>query len=189
MGCVASGSGGGGSPGGGGGVINYDPCTPNPCAFGTCSSLGGIFQCTCQAGYVGQRCNIPLDPCASSPCRNGATCAVVGPDRQFRCICPAGFTGDQCQNELQGTPIDFKICKSVSGGLVRQVWSVWTRKDPSLKMKKIFKFHRDKSRRLFLFCSVRRRTRCTQWNFDVSNQRRRPLPSSGATGIFNLIKF
>lgn len=38
----------------------------------------------------------------SSPCRNGATCALVGPNRQFRCICPAGFTGDQCQSEIQG---------------------------------------------------------------------------------------
>ena len=54
--------------------------------------------------FLGQLCQIPVDPCSSSPCRNGATCATVGPNRQFRCICPADFTGDFCENELQGRP-------------------------------------------------------------------------------------
>lgn len=112
MGCLPSGSGGGGG-GGGGGVMPFNPCSPNPCAFGTCSPSIMGFQCTCQAGYAGQTCNIPLDPCMSSPCRNGATCAVVGPDRQFRCICPAGFTGNQCQDEIQGIKIIFYNLKFI----------------------------------------------------------------------------
>jgi len=52
-GCVPAGGSGGGSPSGGGMVV-IDPCTPNPCQFGTCSaSANGAFVCSCQPGYVG----------------------------------------------------------------------------------------------------------------------------------------
>ncbi|KZS21868.1 Tolloid 2-like protein, partial [Daphnia magna] len=107
MGCVplrgGGRRGGGGGRGGGAiGPVNYnDPCSPNPCVYGTCSRVGNEFRCDCQAGYAGQTCSIPLDACMSSPCLNGGTCATVGPNRQFRCICPAGFTGNECQNEIQ----------------------------------------------------------------------------------------
>ena len=79
-GCVPLGDGGssgGGGGGGGGGPINYnEPCSPNPCVFGTCSRVGVGFQCTCQAGYAGKTfigkyfetklsCNISQVNCAT----------------------------------------------------------------------------------------------------------------------------
>jgi hypothetical protein len=36
------------------GPVNYDnPCSPNPCVFGTCSVVGNVFQCSCHTGYAG----------------------------------------------------------------------------------------------------------------------------------------
>ena len=112
---------------GGRSIVPLDPCNPNPCqSGGTCSNTPNGFQCSCPSGYAGNdfsyshwistllnliewlmfqsgiTCGVALDPCMSSPCRNGATCALVGPNQQYRCICPAGFTGDTCQNELEG---------------------------------------------------------------------------------------
>lgn len=61
MGCVplrgGGRRGGGGGRGGGAiGPVNYnDPCSPNPCVYGTCSRVGNEFRCDCQAGYAGSR--------------------------------------------------------------------------------------------------------------------------------------
>ena len=114
-------------------MIPFDPCTPNPCMFGTCSPSPGGFQCTCQPGYAGQRCNMAVDPCSSAPCRNGGTCAVIG-GGQVLCLCPTGFTGDNCQNELEscggvldGTGNGTLIFPSTDGGLYpHQVSCAWT---------------------------------------------------------------
>lgn len=50
-----AGTGGGGSGGRNNPVAYNDPCSPNPCVFGTCSLIGNGFQCACQAGYAGKR--------------------------------------------------------------------------------------------------------------------------------------
>lgn len=36
------------------------------------------------------------DPCASSPCRNGGSCAPSQDPAAYHCTCPAAFTGRDC---------------------------------------------------------------------------------------------
>ena len=41
-------------------------CTACQCVSGTCDSgTTGTGQCTCNAGYVGSKCNTPLSPCST----------------------------------------------------------------------------------------------------------------------------
>lgn len=39
------------------------------------------------------------DPCASSPCRHGGTCASAQDAASYRCACPAAFGGRDCGSE------------------------------------------------------------------------------------------
>ena len=36
------------------------------------------FACQCAAGFTGLTCMETVDPCASAPCQNGATCRSTG---------------------------------------------------------------------------------------------------------------
>lgn len=68
------------------------PIGSNPCEHaGKCINTMGSFQCHCQRGYVGARCELDINECMSNPCLNEATCL----DRigEFSCICmPGKFT-------------------------------------------------------------------------------------------------
>ena len=61
----------------------------NPCEHaGKCINTEGSFQCKCQRGYVGTRCELDVNECMSNPCMNEATCLdKIG---GFRCICMLG---------------------------------------------------------------------------------------------------
>ena len=61
----------------------------------------GDSICLCYPGYEtadsGVTCT-EVDECASTPCRNGATCS----DRleAYTCLCASGFRGDVCENDV-----------------------------------------------------------------------------------------
>lgn len=61
----------------------------NPCEHaGKCINTKGSFQCKCQQGFVGGRCELDVNECLSNPCQNDATCLdQIG---GFHCICMAG---------------------------------------------------------------------------------------------------
>ncbi|XP_072030818.1 uncharacterized protein [Amphiura filiformis] len=63
---------------------------------GSCVMSGTAYACVCSAPYVGTHCE-RSDPCASSPCQNGASCFRSWRDEQFICQCPIGFGGTYCQ--------------------------------------------------------------------------------------------
>ncbi|KAJ0173398.1 hypothetical protein K1T71_010547 [Dendrolimus kikuchii] len=68
------------------------PCT----AGGSCVPAPGPpgWACVCREGRTGARCEVPADPCASAPCRNGGRC--VGGGGWWACECAPGWTGDTC---------------------------------------------------------------------------------------------
>lgn len=49
---------------------------------------------------VGSNCEIPLNNCSYSPCRNGATCKAIT-RTQFECNCPARYTGSLCESYME----------------------------------------------------------------------------------------
>ena len=62
------------------------------------------FKCLCQEGYIGEKCEIPLNKCEDSPCKNGGTCNLkTGSD--YECLCLDNWTGPTCEqdvNECEG---------------------------------------------------------------------------------------
>ena len=64
------------------------------------------YQCSCFAGYRGERCDLDLDECASSPCLNGASC--TNEFNRYSCMCTVGFTG------MQSTNINIKITFNIN---------------------------------------------------------------------------
>jgi hypothetical protein len=79
--------------------MRYPPGT-SPCLNnGFCqsdSSAPGRYVCQCAAGYTGTHCETDVDECASSPCRNGATC--IGFVGRYFCQCAPLYSGPRCEN-------------------------------------------------------------------------------------------
>uniref|UniRef100_A0A674KCR5 Heparan sulfate proteoglycan 2 n=1 Tax=Terrapene triunguis TaxID=2587831 RepID=A0A674KCR5_9SAUR len=78
----------------------YDssPCDRRPCLHGaTCMPTGEYeFQCLCQDGFRGGRCELAEDQCLlRNPCLNGGKC------KANKCLCPAGFSGTYCEQGTQ----------------------------------------------------------------------------------------
>ncbi|XP_063226608.1 cubilin [Bacillus rossius redtenbacheri] len=84
------------------GVPASGPCNSNPCLHGTCSAPQdrlGTFFCSCLPGFTGPTCSIEINPCSSSPCKNGATC--YRSELTYICRCTGNFTGRNCDQERQ----------------------------------------------------------------------------------------
>ncbi|MGH0126678.1 UNVERIFIED_CONTAM: hypothetical protein FKN15_021200, partial [Acipenser sinensis] len=76
--------------------LNY--CTHHkPCMNGaTCTNTGqGSYTCSCRPGYTGASCEIEVNECDDSPCRNGGSCTDL--ENSFTCTCPPGFYGKNCE--------------------------------------------------------------------------------------------
>ncbi|KYO27917.1 basement membrane-specific heparan sulfate proteoglycan core protein [Alligator mississippiensis] len=93
----------------------YDssPCDRRPCLHGAkCLPTGEYeFQCLCQDGFRGDRCELADDPCLlGNPCLNGGTC------KASRCLCPDGFVGTYCEQSLALQKLDREWLPEGSGG-------------------------------------------------------------------------
>ncbi|XP_041429989.1 crumbs 2, cell polarity complex component S homeolog isoform X2 [Xenopus laevis] len=76
------------------GCQGADVCTESPCLHsGTCQDLFNSFSCACRTGWNGQRCEINIDDCKSSPCLHG-TCKDLEAD--YQCSCETGYAGTNC---------------------------------------------------------------------------------------------
>lgn len=83
------------------------------CIFGFCPGVNGAqdvivtpgaFTSTpsphspCPALSSGQTCEIDINECVKSPCRNGATCQNT--NGSYRCACRTGFSGRNCDTDI-----------------------------------------------------------------------------------------
>nr|XP_020459274.1 delta-like protein 4 [Monopterus albus] len=76
-------------------------CTHHhPCVNGaTCMNTGqGSYTCTCLPGFTGVNCELEMQECDSSPCRNGGICTNL--EKGYKCECPQGFEGSHCEHSL-----------------------------------------------------------------------------------------
>ncbi|KAM6977222.1 basement membrane-specific heparan sulfate proteoglycan core protein [Aplochiton taeniatus] len=78
--------------------VDNSPCDRRPCLHGgSCmSSAEYEYQCLCQDGYEGERCEVVRAVCQSSAqCQNGGSC-VGG-----QCVCTGGHSGALCEDSQQ----------------------------------------------------------------------------------------
>ncbi|CAD5226143.1 unnamed protein product [Bursaphelenchus okinawaensis] len=95
----------------------------NPCQNdGTCvfDKLKRTYFCECKNGYQGRNCETfdDSDPCATAPCKNGATCSpkknkLKADDTPYECFCAVGYGGPNCEEK----PCAASPCKN--GGTCR----------------------------------------------------------------------
>jgi hypothetical protein len=72
-----------------------DPCATNDCSLAGSSACVvttlNSFGCRCKPGYTGDKCDVDIDECCSSPC-TGVKYCVDGID-SFQCRTPNSFAG------------------------------------------------------------------------------------------------
>ncbi len=80
-------------------------CQVNPCSVARCEHFskcipGGMFNYTCECStfWSGEFCENPssINPCFSSPCKQGSECLHDPAFNTYKCLCQPGYTGSAC---------------------------------------------------------------------------------------------
>ncbi|CAG0915687.1 unnamed protein product [Notodromas monacha] len=94
-------------------------CSHFPCKNGaTCVNIYDKFgnphnySCECVDGTVGNNCELIIDQCRTSPCKNQGTC--LGRIGYYKCSCFAGYTGKNCEIDIDDCIDAFgePVCKN-----------------------------------------------------------------------------
>ncbi|XP_072021296.1 echinoidin-like [Amphiura filiformis] len=80
-------------------------CSSTPCVNGaTCTDqVGGVYTCSCVAGYTGIHCETDINKCDSNPCRNDGVC--IDGQNIYVCDCGPRYTGINCEEVTLQVPI------------------------------------------------------------------------------------
>lgn len=83
--------------------IQLDPIQMNTISTDVTSFVAARFdhtvRCHCDAGYGGEKCEISVNQCASSPCPKYKMCMPDMSSQGYYCICPKGFGGPTCDKD------------------------------------------------------------------------------------------
>uniref|UniRef100_A0A1I8JRW5 EGF-like domain-containing protein n=1 Tax=Macrostomum lignano TaxID=282301 RepID=A0A1I8JRW5_9PLAT len=107
-------------------------CSDSLCSgVGRCFNDSGTILCQCPFGYSGRRCESPVNPCDSNPCRRGGTCVAGlanGDPTNYTCLCKPGF--QMVQKAFHAGAIDQDVkayggqsirCQGLRGAIVSDV--------------------------------------------------------------------
>ncbi|XP_055602052.1 protein crumbs isoform X2 [Uranotaenia lowii] len=64
------------------------------------------YECVCVPGTMGKNCEININECDSSPCKNGNCVDGIG---NYTCECEPGFEGDHCETDINEC-VKYKPC-------------------------------------------------------------------------------
>ncbi|KAK4887668.1 hypothetical protein RN001_003939 [Aquatica leii] len=77
-------------------------CDTRICEHGACTEIANGYQCLCEDGFIGKRCNIL--PCDYTPCPENSLCVnindVNATQKSYRCECPKNYKGKSCTEEI-----------------------------------------------------------------------------------------
>ena len=71
-----------------------DLCEVSPCANNaSCSGNDGNYTCICPRGYSGSHCEVDINNCEATPCKNGVCVDELG---GHKCYCTPGMYIHKC---------------------------------------------------------------------------------------------
>ncbi|KAK3607491.1 hypothetical protein CHS0354_010303 [Potamilus streckersoni] len=91
---------------------DYDECahSTSPCLNGICVNLPGKYRCNCSIGYEGELCNLDVNECLQSPCKNGGYC--INNIGSFFCNCSGtGYTNITCMDDIDECSVGTGPCQ------------------------------------------------------------------------------
>ncbi|VDN51708.1 unnamed protein product [Dracunculus medinensis] len=114
--------------------IEMDLCAKSSCLNGgSCSMRNGMafcncpisfvgsrcqvknsFLCECTDGYYGELCDLKVDYCLNSVCKNGGRCISLNDG--FNCSCPEGYSGkfcDEATDACKKSPCAHGVCRTI----------------------------------------------------------------------------
>ena len=105
--------------------LNY--CNSHTCVNGQCVDGETSFTCNCADGWEGSNCDINIDDCAVSPCKNSGTC-TDGIDT-YNCNCAtsnvnsagvSGWTGRTCEDNVDECTLGTDNC-DINAGCINEI--------------------------------------------------------------------
>ncbi|KAI8516421.1 hypothetical protein Bbelb_050020 [Branchiostoma belcheri] len=97
-----------------------DHCQPDPCIYGTCISGPDNFTCTCNEGYAGETCQIPIDYCKEESVDTEAG-QVTFPDTDGGSFGSFNYSAERCNSsEGNAKPLASRFCRITENGAA--VW-------------------------------------------------------------------